>query len=379
MTLKIYVIAGEASGDFLGSSLCEALLIKEPNLLMRGIGGDLMRQIGVDLFFHCDEIAVMGLIELIPHIRRIKRLIKTTIDDICAFQPDVLVTIDSSGFCNRVIAGVRARTTIPCVHYVAPPVWAWRPWRAAKLAKRIDHLMCLFPFEPPYFEVHGLKTTCVGHPLVEMDWTLDNQVLDVRKGGKQKTICLLPGSRLGEIKRHLSIFAQTARSLSDMNIVVPTFSKFASVIKVAIPEATIVIDPVLKRQAFIQSDVALAASGTVSLELAMAKTPMIIAYRVSWLTAKILKRLVNVSSICLVNILLKKKVVPEYLQKACNPEDLIKGIQFLLDQMDDRARVSGAQSNESFDDVRLLLTPSGGQKPSERAAEVVLSYVSNVL
>ncbi len=376
MTLKIYVIAGEASGDFLGSRLCDALLVKKPNVSVRGIGGDLMCQRGVDLFFHCDEIAVMGLIELIPHIRRVKKLIKKTIDDICAFQPDVLVTIDSSGFCNRVIDGVKARTNIPCVHYVAPPVWAWRPWRAAKLAKRIDHLMCLFPFEPPYFEVHGLQTTCVGHPVVEMDWTPNQALIDLRSDCNKKIICLLPGSRRGEVKRHLAIFAQTVKALSDVRVVVPTFEKFTSVIKAALPEALIITDPILKRQAFIQSDVALAASGTISLELAMAKTPMVIAYRVSWLTAKIVKRLVHVSSFCLINILLKKKVVPEYLQTACNPKDLTVGIAQVLRLMDDGAYAPDAQSDKLFDDVRLLLTPDGGQKPSERAAEVVLSYVS---
>jgi lipid-A-disaccharide synthase len=254
-------------------------------------------------------------------------------------------------------------------------VWAWRPWRAAKLAKRIDHLMCLLPFEPPYFDVHGLKTTFVGHPVIEMDWAPDYQKLDVRDDGR-KILCLLPGSRAGEIKRHLTIFAQAAGMLPDVKIVVPTFKKFVPIIKTVLPHAVVVTDPILKRQALIQSDVALAASGTVSLELAMAKTPMIIAYRVSWLTAKILKRLINVSSICLINILLGKKVVSECLQNDCNPEHLKDAVQLALDYVNRASYDSKASA--LFDEVRAKLIPNSEQKPSERAAEVVLRYVSKV-
>lgn len=376
MPIKIYVIAGEASGDLLGSNLAKALTKQHPDLILRGIGGTLMQDAKVDLLFPYDEIAVMGLIEIIPHIRRIKKRIQQTIDDICTFQPDVLVTIDSPGFCNRVIAGVKARTRIPCVHYVAPSVWAWRPKRAYKLANwvRVDHLMCLFPFEPPYFTVHGLATTIVGHPAINIDWSKDDTLvhtfaLDPHK----KNICLLPGSRRGEIKRHLAIFAKTVQDL-DANIIIPTFDKFAREINTLLPHAHIITDTILKQKAMALCDVALAASGTVSLELALAQTPMIIAYRASWFTAALLKRLLTITSICLVNILLGKKVVLEYLQESCNAKDLKLALEALLTGKNPDGTAT-EQTPESFDRVRQLLTPVDGKMPAEKAAEVVLSYV----
>ena len=377
MTARIYIIAGEASGDFLGSNLADALVGQKADLTLRGVGGDLMRNANIDLLFHYDEIAVMGLIELIPHIRRIKRLIQKTIDDICEFKPDVLVTIDSPGFCNRVIAGVKERLNIPCVHYVAPSVWAWRPKRAYKLAKwvRVDHLMCLFPFEPPYFTVHGLPTTVVGHPVVSMDWSRDNALVKTLGiNSNKKSVCLLPGSRRGEIKRHLVIFAKAVEGL-DVNIVVPTFARFENEIKKVLPNAYIVTDFALKQKTMVLCDVALAASGTVSLELAMARTPMIIAYRASWFTAMLLKRLVKISSICLVNILLAKKVVLEFLQEACNAKDLNSALSALL-AGENPDGTATEQTSELFDQIRQLLTPSGDKMPAEKAAEVVLSYVS---
>lgn len=376
MPIKIYIIAGEASGDLLGNNLAKALIKQHPDLILRGVGGALMQDARVDLLFPYDEIAVMGLIEIIPHIRRIKKRIQQTIDDICAFQPDVLVTIDSPGFCNRVITGVKARTTIPCVHYVAPSVWAWRPKRAYKLAKwvRVDHLMCLFPFEPPYFTQHGLPTTVVGHPVINIDWSKDNTLINTLSlDPHKKNICLLPGSRRGEIKKHLSIFAETVQDL-DTNIIIPTFDKFAQEINAIIPRAHIITDTVLKQKAMALCDVALAASGTVSLELAMAHTPMIIAYRASWFTAALLKRLLTITSVCLVNILLGKKVVLEYLQESCNAKDLKLALNALLTGKNPDGTAT-EQTQKAFEQVRQLLTPSDGKMPAEKAAEVVLNYV----
>lgn len=371
------MIAGEASGDLLGSTLATTLSTRIENIILRGVGGDLMRKQNVDTLFHYDEIAVMGLVELIPHIWRIKKLINKTIDDICTFKPNVLVTIDAPGFSNRVISGVKKRLNIPCIHYVAPSVWAWRPKRALKLAKWIpvNHLMCLFPFEPPYFTVHGLPTTVVGHPVVTMDWSEDPTTHE--KLGlpfHKKNICILPGSRRSEIKRHLTIFAKAVEGI-DANIIVPTFDKFAAEIKSILPNAHVVTDTLYKQKAMVLADAALAASGTVSLELAMAKTPMIIAYRASWFTAMLLKRLLKISSVCLVNILLDKKVIVEYLQEACNAKDLKVGLLALLKGENPNGSLS-EQTPELFDQVRYLLTPSDGKSPSEKAAEVILSYVS---
>jgi lipid-A-disaccharide synthase len=363
---KIYMIAGEPSGDFLGGQLIKALSAAKADLVIRGIGGDHMQTKGLDMLFHLDAIAVMGLFELIPHLWEIKRRIKRTINDICTFQPDVLVTIDAPGFCNRVIDGVKKRLPhLKVIHYVAPSVWAWRPGRAKTLAKRVEHLLCLFPFEPPYFEEHGLQTTFVGHPVVEMDWSLDK---DIQKtlglNPSLKTLCMLPGSRSGEIKRHAHVFASVIAKLENVQVIIPTFQRYVPLLSSLCPKAICVTEPYLKRQALIVSDAALAVSGTVSLELAMAETPMVIAYKASDMTYTILRHFVTVSSACLVNLLLGQSIVPECIQGNCTADILSKQLQLLFYGDTSRQR-------EAFKHISKLLSPAS-LTPSEQAARVIL-------
>jgi lipid-A-disaccharide synthase len=174
---KIYIIAGEASGDQIGAHLMAALKERHSSYTFYGIGGDKMKNAGLTSLFPMRELSIMGLAEIIPHIRHIFKRIKQTVTHIISVQPDILITIDSSGFTHRVIKRVKKQikqrnlSYIPSVHYAAPPVWAWRPWRAKSVAKFLDHLLCLYPFEPPYFTKYGLKATFIGHPITEKNTT----------------------------------------------------------------------------------------------------------------------------------------------------------------------------------------------------------------
>ncbi|MBU6475282.1 MAG: lipid-A-disaccharide synthase, partial [Alphaproteobacteria bacterium] len=229
--LRIFLIAGEASGDFLGASLMRALRAKCPEgVEFAGIGGNLMREAGLESLFPMEELSVMGLAEVLPRLFKILRRIKQTATAIAQSKPDAVVTIDSPDFCFRVVKKVKAKdAATPCIHYVAPSVWAWRPGRAKKVARFLDHILTLLPFEPPYFEAHDLAATFVGHPIVEKlssrgDGDRFRKKYDI--DAAQKILCLLPGSRMSELSRLLERFTKATdivlRDRPDLLVVVPT-------------------------------------------------------------------------------------------------------------------------------------------------------------
>ncbi len=339
MTKRIFVIAGEASGDFLGSQLLQSLKKLHPDCEIAGVGGQQMQAQGLSSLFPMTDISLFGLVELIPHLLKVLKRIKQTKAALNAFKPDVLVTIDSPGFCLR-IAKYAKQLGIPVVHYVAPSVWAWRAGRAKKFAKkiRVDHLLCLLPFEPAYFTCHGLPSTFVGHPVTGVELPNDSGFRESMGISREATlVCLLPGSRKSEIGNLLKIFLEAIAKLPlnrRIEVVLPTLPHLAPLIEPLIQEARIPIKIVTtveqKWQAFMQSSIALAASGTVSLELAYAGVPQVIAYKISRLTYWIVKWLITTKYASLVNILSKKMVVPEYLQDQCNPEFLSKQLDNML-------------------------------------------------
>lgn len=339
MAKRIFIIAGEASGDFLGSQLLQSLKKLNQNIEISGIGGQQMSVQGLESLFPMADLSLYGLVELIPHLFKILKRIKQTKEALKAFKPDVLVTIDAPGFCLR-IAKYAKKLGIPVVHYVAPSVWAWKLDRAEKLAKniKVDHLLCLLPFEPPYFTCHGLPATFVGHPITEVVFPDDTNFRESLGFSKEATlICLLPGSRKSEIQNLLKIFLDAIARLpltKRIEVVLPTLPHLLPFIEPIVKNAKVFIKPVTtieqKWQAFMQSGVALAASGTVSLELAYAGVPQVIAYKVSRLTYWIAKRLIKVKYVSLVNILSQQMVVPEYLQDQCNPEKLSEQLDRIL-------------------------------------------------
>jgi lipid-A-disaccharide synthase len=335
-TYTVFLSAGEPSGDFLGAQLMKALKNQlGDNVTFVGLGGSLMTAEGLSSLFPIEELSIMGLTEIIPHIRRIRNRIKETVEAIEATHPDVVVTIDSPGFNFRVGKRLKKRIkSIPLVHYVAPSVWAWRPRRAHAVAKFLDHLLVLFPFEPPYFLKEGLPTTFVGHPVVELGLEKLKDATFRKRHEIDPTapiLTLLPGSRRGEISRLLPVFQETVLRLQEkypaLHVVIPTLPHLVDQIKgqFTLP-ATIVTTPSEKFAAYRESQAALAASGTVSLELAAASVPMVIAYKINSLTHFLLRRLVKVKYACLVNILMNQEVVPERLQGSCTPEKLASAL-----------------------------------------------------
>jgi len=359
----VFLSAGEPSGDFLGGQLMKALKDQlGDRVRFVGLGGSLMAAEGLSSLFPIEELSIMGLAEIIPHIRRIRNHIQETIKAIEEIRPDIVVTIDSPGFNFRVGKILKKRTkSIPLVHYVAPSVWAWRPGRARSVAQFLDHLLVLLPFEPPYFIKEGLATTYVGHPVVELGLDQLNDPT-FRKRHKIRAsapiLTLLPGSRRGEITRLLPIFQETVIRLQqkfpDIHVVIPTLPHLVDQIKAQFTlPVTIVTAPLEKFATYKESQAALAASGTVSLELAAAGVPMVIAYKVNAITHFLLRCLVKVKYACLVNLLMNKEVVPERLQGDCTPEKLTAALEgFFQTQKSDSLNAMKIKMQEAIQKLR---------------------------
>lgn len=378
----IWLIAGEPSGDLIGARLISALRERlDGNVRIAGIGGEAMAAEGLESLFPISDIAVMGLVEIIPRIPLIKRRMRETITRIRSDRPDIVVSIDVPGFCYDIWKGLRG-DTIPLVHYVAPTVWAWRPDRAKKFAAELDHLMTLLPFEPPYFEKEGLDTTFVGHPVLE-GGAGDGAGTAFRAahgiGPDQTVVAVLPGSRRGEIRKLLSVFRSASGTIAAQRpetvFVFPAVSYLKDMIVQETadwPGRSVVVGTVdEKYDAFAASDVAMAASGTVSLELAMARVPHVIAYRMNAVTVALVKMLhgVNQKYANLLNILLDREVIPEFIQEKCRPDLISGGVLNLLDGGD-----ALAGQKASIEQALDALRPPNGT-PSGTAADVVLSVL----
>ncbi|KKJ77543.1 lipid-A-disaccharide synthase [Kiloniella litopenaei] len=378
----IYLIAGEPSGDQLGARLMAALKQETGGKIrFAGIGGERMSAEGLESLFPISEISVMGLAEVLPHIPNILRRIKQTKEHILKIKPSALVTIDAPGFSLKVSKGLKGQS-IPLIHYVAPSVWAWKPKRAEKVSRYLDHLLTLLPFEPPYFEKHGLETTFVGHPVLEgeqiteadRDAICDEFSLDP----SAPILTVLPGSRRGEVLRLGPLFKEAVielrKSLPNLQCVIPTVSNVRPFIDELIeqwPTPVRVIEGVKgKHKAFKCSDVALAASGTVALELAVDHVPTVVAYKVSPVTAFFAKFLLKIKYVSLANILLNREVQPELIQKNCNVPDIVKHISSLF-----RDRQKREDQIKGYTEAVAKLKAEN-HMPSIKAAKTILSVIS---
>lgn len=328
--LKIAVIAGESSGDLIASRLMKSLQEQYGAIDFFGVGGEKMKALGLLEIFPMRDINVMGLVEVIPHIITIAKRLNQACEFILRERPDAVITVDAPGFNFRLAKKIRKKNNaIKLIHYVAPTVWAWKPGRAKKIAKIYDHLLTLFSFEPPYFTQHGLSTTFVGHPLSEDDW----QPLPF---GKRTYFTLLPGSRIAEVEKLLPLFKEVALHFktSGLTFVLPTVEHLKAQIENEVKtwgcDVNVICDEIQKKNIFESSRIALAASGTVSLELACAKTPMVICYRVSKFTEILARLLIKTKYFCLVNILNNENVVAELLQEKCNVKEICDEVSHLL-------------------------------------------------
>lgn len=376
----IFVVAGETSGDNLAGPLMAALRAgTDGRVRFAGVGGPQSEAQGLQSLFPMGELSLMGLAEVLPHLPRLFRRLNETVAAARRLQPDAVITIDSPSFTLRVADRLRG-TGIPVIHYVAPQLWAWRPGRARKLAKRVDHLMALLPFEPAFFAKYGIPCTYVGHPASETGAGRgDGPGFRARHGLSPGVplLCLVPGSRAGEVARMLPVFGETLVRLKqrpELNVVIPVVPSALEVVREHTSDwpfkTTLVAEAAERFDAFAASDVALAKSGTVTLELALADTPMVVAYRVHEVTAFLVRRMrISVKHASLVNLLAGREVVPEFIQDDCTPDNLAAAIDTLLGW--DAAREG---QRAGFREVRKVLGASN-PPPSERAAKVVLDIV----
>ncbi len=365
--MKVFVIAGEASGDKLGAALMAGLRQLRPDVTFDGVGGPLMQDQGLVSRFAMDELSVMGLAEILPKYRALKARISQMADAVVQTRPDVLITIDSPDFCLRVAKLVKARSAIRTVHYVAPTVWAWRPKRAAHMAQHIDHVLALFPFEPPLMQAAGMRCDFVGHPVVTDPVASADEAAALGDG---TVVLVLPGSRKGEVSRLAPRFGQAmamiAAQVPDVRFVIPTTANVHDLVQAQDwPVAVTVLPPGSPDKAawFRRADVALAASGTVSLELAANDTPMVIAYDMAWLSRIIISRMLLVDTVTLVNLVSDTRVVPEFIGKACQPAPVANAVLAVL---------ADPKSQQAAMDITMDRLGRGGMPPGLRAAHAVL-------
>lgn len=380
--MKIFIIAGEASGDALGAALMSGLksLVDAD---FSGVGGPQMAAEGLASLFPMEELSVMGIVEILPKYFHLKRRIRETAQAALDADPDVIISIDSPDFCLRVARLVKARRDIRTVHYVAPSVWAWRPHRADRMAGVIDHVLALLPFEPPYMRAAGMACDFVGHPVVDQPQADADRIAAFRTRhglGDAPVILALPGSRGGEVARLGPIFGDALRAVlrrrPDLRVVLPATAARAEQVRALVrdwPGAPVVIAPDdmkiaaymdEKSAAFGAADVALAASGTVSLELAAAGTPMVIAYDVNWITREIIRRMLRIDTLTLVNLVSETRAVPEFNGERCRPDLIAAGVLQVLD---------APEAQHAAMQATMTRLGRGGEAPGLRAARAVLA------
>ncbi|MFD2677985.1 lipid-A-disaccharide synthase [Camelimonas lactis] len=375
--LKVWMVCGEESGDQLGAGLAAALRLRlGSGVAFGGVGGERLAREGLQSLFPLSDIAVMGFIAPVMRLPTLIRRVYQTVNAIVAARPDVLVIIDSPDFTHAVAKRVRKRLPeLPIVDYVSPSVWAWRPGRARKMAAYVDHLLALLPFEPEaHRRLGGPACTYVGHRLIEKlpllrgDRQLDHPLASPPR------LLVLPGSRRSEISRLLNVFGETLGQLHDrglhFDLTLPAVSHLENEIRAGVARwktpPQIVVGEAAKFHAFQQADAALAASGTVTLELALAGVPMVVAYRVSDIESAILRRLITAQSAVLANLILGENAIPEFIQQDCTIDNLSAALTPLLsDTPVRRAQIA------ALAEVEARMT-TGGETPSERAAGIVL-------
>ncbi len=376
---KIFIIAGEASGDVIGGKLITALKKANAKLEFRGVGGDNMIKAGLSNTFPIHDLSVMGFLEIIPAIPRILNRLKQTIRNIIEYKPDLIITIDSPGFNFRIANKVRLLfgNKIKIIHYVAPSVWAYKPERVLKVAKLFDHLLMIIPIEKPYFEAH-IPCTYVGHPIIEQELKSSKSISDIRKKhgikGDEKLITIMPGSRKGELEKHLACFVQAVeivKQTHNVKVFIPTLRNIEKLISEKVQNAIITSNIEVKKDLISASDVALIKSGTSSVEMISYKVPVIVGYRMNPLTYFYLRNKIKVKYASLANIISDREIIPEFIQKDCTPSNIAKALIDLIDNNELRKK-----QLEGFAEVENLFKGEGKKLPSEQAADVVIKILS---
>lgn len=383
--MKYFLIAGEPSGDVLGKKLILALKKEHPDAEFLGIGGPLMIEVGLEPLLNMEELTVIGIWEVIMRLPQLRKIAIGLVDEIEKAQPDAVITIDFPDFNFAVGSLLKKRKSIntKLIHYVAPTVWAWRPGRAKKVAKFLDAMLCLFPFEPEYFKKHNLNSGFVGHPIIEDKPTQgEGQKFREARGipADAKTVGLFFGSRTSELKNMKDIIKETAIYLNErfdnIHFIVPTLEHLELDILQTLQDgidAPIYIshDHGAKWDAVSACDVAVAVSGTVALEIAYAGVPHVILYKANLLTYFIIRMLAKTKFVHLANIILDKAVVPEFLQLRCKSELIADEVEKLLNEPE-RCQ----EQVQEFVNIREKLGDDQNELPSMKAAHYILKILN---
>jgi lipid-A-disaccharide synthase len=386
-TKRIFIVAGEHSGDVLGGKLIEALKAKADAdaFAFAGVGGEHMEAAGLPSIFPLSDVAVMGPAAILARLPKLVRRVYGAVDAALAFNPNAVIIIDSPEFTHPIAKRIRQRRpSIPIIDYVSPSVWAWRPGRARKMRPYVDHLLALLPFEPEaHARLGGPACSYVGHPLIERaPWIdgLETETLCSRLGLRSglPVLLVLPGSRPSEVSRLMAPFGETFGALREkagpFEVIIPAVSSVRPLIEQALPawpqQPHLVEGESDKFTAFKLARAALAASGTVTLELGVTGTPMVVAYRVDPVAAR-LRFLLKVHSVVLANLVLGVNAFPEFIQEDCTPAKLSAALAPLLKNTPERANQVAALAK-----IReKMFLPEG--TPSGKAAEIVLSTLSD--
>jgi lipid-A-disaccharide synthase len=376
---KIFLIATEESGDRLGAGLMKILRQRLGDAVQfEGVGGRAMAGEGMTSRFPIEELSIMGLAAIVKQLPKVLRLIRQTATAVTDAAPDILVIIDSPDFTHRVARRVRARdSSIPIVDYVSPSVWAWRPGRARAMGAYVDHVLALLPFEPEaYRRLRGPPCSYVGHPLIEQLATLRPNAAELaRRDASPPVLLVLPGSRRSEIRHHMEVFGAALGQLRAQEIpfelILPTMRHLEQAVRDGVRgwpvEPRIVVGETEKRAAFRIAHAALAKSGTVTLELALAGVPMVAAYRAGAVEACVLRTMIQVNSVILANLVVGENVVPEFIQQDCTPQKLADRLRDALTESALRRR-----QLEAFARLDGIMS-TGNRSPSVRAADIVLA------
>ena len=372
--LNFFLIAGEPSGDKLGAALMAGLRSLVPDCTFQGVGGPLMQACGMTSLYPMQELSVMGIAEVLPKYFALKRRIAETAKAVVAARPAALITIDSPDFCLRVAALVKAACPSQrTIHYVAPSVWAWRPGRAVKMARVIDHVMALLPFEPPHMTAAGMSCDFVGHPVVTDALAIGAERASLAGLSRPLILCL-PGSRKSEVTRLAPRFGDTLKILQqthpNLSVALPTLGHLAPLVRSLTQNwpvrPRLILDPAEKRAAFAVADVALAASGTVSLELAANQMPMVIAYDMHPISWWLMNRMSLTETYTLVNLVSQTRAIPEFIGPACLPGPIAAALNAV---MRDSTRQRAAMS------LTMQRLGQGGEPPGLRAACSVMAHL----
>jgi lipid-A-disaccharide synthase len=378
---NIFLIATEASGDRLGANLMKVLRQRLGDAVrFEGVGGQSMAREGLVSLFPIEELSIIGVTAVVKQLPKILRLIRATANAVTEASPDILVIVDSPDFTHRVARRVRARDpSIPIIDYVAPSVWAWRPGRAPTMRSYVDHVLALLPFEPEeYRRLGGPPCSYVGHPLTEQIGVLRPSVEEQKRRRQAPPVVLvLPGSRRSEIRHHMAVFGEALGRLKAEGVafesILPTMPHLQEAVGAALTnwpvQPRVVVGEQEKRAAFRIARAALAKSGTVTLELAIAGVPMVAGYRTGGVEAWIMRRLIKVKSVILANLVVGENVVPEYLQQDCTAKKLSQALHEVLAETPLRHR-----QIEAFAKIDSIMS-TGSQSPGLRAAEIVLAAI----